>query len=166
MPGVENSAHRRRKVAPSKLKFSWLLDVIQYLKMQREKIAGMQTGAIIFFLIPYFLKCQPKLLPLRQPLNFVPAGLVILWFQEPSVPTSHHLIGCNSKSGTDQVLPLPNSLITYRFLPIKGPSSIPAFRCRRGEFKYNAFPHRILSVKLASEFISGSHFIYCTLFFF
>lgn len=50
MPGVENSAHSRRKVAPSKLKFSWFLDVIQYLKMQREKIAGMQTGAIIFFL--------------------------------------------------------------------------------------------------------------------
>lgn len=166
MPGVENSARGRRKVAPSKLKFSWFLDVIQCLMMQRGKKPGMQTHNIIFFIILYFLKCQFKLLPLRQPLNFVPIGLVMLWFQEPSVPTSHHLIGCNSKSGTDQVLPLPNSLIIHKFLPIKEPSSIPSFRCERWEFKYNAFPHGILSVKLASKFISGSHFIYCTLIFF
>lgn len=164
MPGVENSAHGRRKVVPSKLKFSWLLDIIQYLKIQREKITGMQTGTIIFF--SNSLKCQFKLLPLRQPLNFVPVGLIIVWFQEPYVPTSHHLIGCNSKSGTDQVLPLTNSLVTHRFLPIKEASSRPAFRCKRWEFKYNAFPHGILSVKLASEFISGSHFIYRTLIFF
>lgn len=133
------------------------------VKMQGEKITGMPTHAFfIFFLFPNFLKCQLKLLPLRQPINFVPCGLVILRFQEPSVLTSHHLIGCNSKIGTSQVLSLPNSLITYGFLPIKESSSIPAFRCKRWGFKYNAFPREILGVKLGSKFISDTHFIYCT----